>query len=46
MKERVLFKVEIIILDEPEQVEKLETKFTNLSLKRNVVSGHVAKFYL
>ena len=46
MNEKVLFKIEIIVVDTPEQIQKLETKFTNLSLKENVVSGYVRKFYL
>ena len=46
MKERVVFKVELLIEDEPEVIEKLETKFVNLSLKGNVISSHISKYYL
>lgn len=46
MQEKVLFKVELVIRDEPEVIEKMETKFVNLSLKENVVSSHVVKYYL
>ena len=45
MKEKVLFKVEFLVWDEPETIEKLETKFVNLSLKDNVVSSHISKYY-
>jgi hypothetical protein len=46
MNEKVHFKVEIVLIDEPEIIEKLETKFVNLSLKENVVSFFIKKTYL
>ena len=46
MKERVLFKLEFIVEDEPDQIQKLEVKITNLSLKDNVIAGRVNKTYL
>lgn len=46
MKEKVLFKVELVVRDEPGVIEKLETKFVNLSLKGNVISSHISKYYL
>ena len=45
-KEKVLFKVEFVVNDEPDMIEKMETKFVNLSFKENVVSFHIGKYYL
>ena len=44
--ERAQFRIELVIRDEPQIIEKMETKFINLSLKENVVSFHITKDYL
>ena len=46
MKEKVLFKVELVVNTEPKEVEKIENKLCNLSIITKVVSFHITKTYL
>lgn len=45
MKEKVLFKVQIMVRGEPEEIERMENKLLNLSKKEEVVSSHISKYY-
>lgn len=44
-KERVLFKMQIMVEAEPEEIEKIENKLLNLTKKKEVVDSHISKFY-
>lgn len=45
MMEEILFKVEIMVRTEPEEIDKIEAKLLNLTRKEEVVSFHIRKFY-
>ena len=45
MQEKVLFKAQIMVRGEPEEIEKIEAKLLNLTKKQEVVSSYISKFY-
>ena len=45
IQEKVLFKVQIMVRGEPEEIDKIETKLLNLTKKEEVVSFDIKKQY-